>query len=169
MALCISLAVRLDTGYPPGVEPKAFSHLLGLPALDFVIAGLEGQPISPDRLREGWVREKGVQGWILFFTNSNCKACDATYPSLREAGATLPAVIIGVGKRANLANKMAKHSISARVAFDSLGTVGQKYDVQMYPSALLISAEGIVLTAATGVRSVDRILEEWKLWEEDRI
>ena len=40
LALCISLAVRLETGYPPGIVPEPFAHLLGQPAPGFEITGL---------------------------------------------------------------------------------------------------------------------------------
>ena len=42
LALCISIGVRLETGAPPGLIPKAFAHLLGRPAPAFELSGPSG-------------------------------------------------------------------------------------------------------------------------------
>ena len=167
LAMCISLAVRLESGYPPGVEPIAFGHLLGMPAPSFDIVVLDGRTVSLEGIREELAAQRGAE-WLLFFTNSNCKACDAAYASLKKASERLPVVVIGMGKRRDLAAKIGQHQIQARVGYDSLAAVGRLYDIQLYPSAFLVDEEGIVLTAATGVRCVDMIVGERSLRQEDR-
>ena len=160
LALCISLAVRLETGYPPGIVPEPFAHLLGQPAPGFEITGLRDDLVSLHTLTSA-AKESGKPG-MLFFTNSACSACDATYPALGKAATQLPVLVVGVGVEKDLRTKLAQHGIAASAGFDAGAEVGKSYDVQAHPSALLIDSDGVVFTAATGVRSVDRILEEWQ-------
>ena len=158
LAICISLAARLDTGYPPGIEPQPFAPLLGLPAPGFEITGLDGGSISLHTLTTAAKNEAGV----LFFTNSACPACDATYPALKRAAAQLPVLVIGVGVEEDLRTKLAQHGLEVSAGYDSQFEVGNRYGVQVHPSTLLIDGDGVVLTAAIGERSVDRILQEWQ-------
>ena len=160
LALCISLAVRLETGYPPGIVPKPFAHLLGQPALGFEITGL-GEGLVALHTLTSAAKDRGEPG-LLFFTNSACSACDATYPALEKAATQLPVLVVGVGVEEDLRTKLAQHGIAASAGFDEGAGVGESYGVQAHPSALLIDADGVVLTAAIGVQSVDRILEEWQ-------
>ena len=159
-ALCISLAVRLETGYPPGIVPEPFAHLLGQPAPGFEITGLRDDLVSLHTLTSA-AKDEGEPG-LLFFTNSACSACDATYPALGKAATQLPVLVVGVGAEKNLRTKLAQHEIAASAGFDAGAGVGESYGVQGHPSALLIDSDGVVLTAAIGVQSVDRILEEWQ-------
>lgn len=164
LAICISLAARLDTGYPPGIEPQPFAPLLGLPAPGFEITGLDGDSVSLHTLTTAVKSQAG----LLFFTNSACPACDATYPALKRAAAQMPVLVIGVGVEEDLRTKLAQHGLAVSAGHDSQFEVGDRYGVQVHPSTLLIDGDGVVLTAATGVRSVDRILEEWKDLRERR-
>lgn len=151
LALCIGVAVRLETGYPPGIMPKPFAHLIGRKAPFFKLEGLDGAPVS-------YQRENHNSDWLLFFTDSGCGACDAAYPSLKRAMVRLPVVVIGIGKRQQLKDKLVQFNISATTAFDSLQIVKKLYQVNGFPSALLIDKEGHVRHAEMGTQSVDQIL-----------
>lgn len=151
LALCIGVGARLETGYPPGVPPKPFARLLGQPAPAFVLTGLDGQPISPQAMRD--------QGeWLLFFTNAGCGACEAAYPALKRAAGYLPVLVVGIGDREVLTAKLAQHELAVPVAYDSLGQVGPLYQVHNYPSALLIDARGLVVRGAVGSLSIEQVL-----------
>ena len=89
MALCISLMVRLDSGYPPALKPQPFAALLEMPAPGFALPGLNGETITlPHPGAPGLGERPGSS--LIFFTDSACKACDATYPSVRQAAEKLP-------------------------------------------------------------------------------
>lgn len=151
LALCIGVGARLEKGHPPGLPPKPFAHLLGKPAPPFEVAGLDGVPVSLQRAN-------GARLWLLYFTNSGCGACDAAYPSLQKAIRQLPVVVVGLGDRRQLTEKLAQHAITAITGYDSLGTVQQLYQVTAFPSALLIDQEGLVRQAAIGSQSIEQVL-----------
>lgn len=154
VALAIGVGVRLETGSPPGLPPKPFAHLLGKPAPSFEIEGLEGRPVSLQSAN-------GAEAWLLFFTDSGCKACDATYPSLEKATRRLPVIVIGTGDRQLLKAKLAQNNISATAGYDSLQAVKQRYRLNGFPSVLLIDREGIVQKAGVGARGLEEIMAGW--------
>ena len=151
VALVISIAVRLETGSPPGLPPKPFAHLLGKPAPSFEIEGLNGGLISLQSAN-------GATSWLLFFTDSGCGACDDTYPSLEKATHRLPVVVIGIGDRKLLKAKLAQYNILVAAGYDSLQILKQMYRVKGFPSVLLINRQGIVQKAGIGTRSIEEIL-----------
>ena len=150
MALCIGVIVRLDTGYPPGVSPHPFAKFLNRPAPFFELEGLDGTLVSSSIVNGS--------DWLLFFTNTGCRACDAAYPALKKAADQLPVVVIGIGDRQLLRDKLVQNEISAIVAYDSTQTVQQIYGVNNYPSSLLIDMEGLVRKGAVGARSIEEIM-----------
>jgi peroxiredoxin len=154
LALCIGVGARLEKGHPPGLPPKPFARLLGKPAPSFEVAGLDGVPVSLHSAN-------GARRWLLYFTNSGCGACDAAYPSLQKATQQLPVVVVGIGDRRQLVEKLAQHAIATATAYDSLGTVQQLYQVSAFPSALLIDQEGLVRQAAIGSQSIEQVLAAW--------
>lgn len=154
LALGIGIGVRLEKGYPPGLPPKPFAHLVGKPAPSFEVEGLDSRPVSLQSAN-------GADSWLLFFTDSGCKACDATYSSLEQAARRLPVVIIGVGDRQLLKNKLTQHNITVVVGYDSLQVVKQAYQVNGFPSVLLIDKQGIVRRAEVGSKSIEEIMGVW--------
>lgn len=159
MALCIGLGVRLKTGYPPGVRPKPFAHLIGKQAPSFEISGLDGRPVSLQSAN-------GAESWLLFFTDSGCKACDATYPSLEKATHRLPVIVIGTGDRQLLKAKLTQNNISATAGYDSLQIARQRYQITGFPSVLLIDKQGVVQKAGVGTQSIEEVLDGWDLKKE---
>ena len=151
MALCIGVIVRLDTGYPPGVSPHPFAKLLDRPVPPFELEGIDGTLVSSSTVNGS--------DWLLFFTNTGCGACDAAYPVLKEAADQLPVVVIGIGDRYLLRDKLVQNEISAIVAYDSTQTVQQIYGVNNYPSSLLIDMEGLVRQGAVGTKSIEQIMD----------
>jgi peroxiredoxin len=129
---------------------------LGKPAPPFEISGLDGGPVSLQSAN-------GAQSWLLFFTDSGCKACDATYPSLEKATRQLPVVVIGTGDRQLLKAKLSQHQIAAPTGYDSLQTVKQQYRAPGFPSVLLIDQDGVVQKAGVGTQSIEEILAGWGL------
>lgn len=154
VALAIGVGVRLETGSPPGIPPKPFAHLLGKPAPSFEIEGLGSQPVSLQSAN-------GADAWLLFFTDSACKACDATYLSLEKAARRLPVIIIGTGDRQLLKVKLIQNNISATAGYDSLQIVKQRYQIKGFPSVLLINKQGVVQKAGVGTQSIEEVMAGW--------
>lgn len=154
VALAIGVGARLETGSPPGLPPKPFAHLLGKPAPSFEIEGLDGQPVSLQSAHSD-------ESWLLFFTDSACKACDAAYPSLEKAARWLPVIVIGTGDRQLLKTKLTQHNISATAGYDSLQTVKQIYQIKGFPSVLLIDKQGVVQKAGAGSKGLEEIMAGW--------
>ena len=48
LASLVAVAARLETGFPPGITPPPFSHLIGQPAPAFALDGLQGDMVSSD-------------------------------------------------------------------------------------------------------------------------
>ena len=143
VALCISIGVRLMAGHPPGILVNPLAELIGKPVPDFEIDNLNGDHrISSDAI--------GDSPYILYFTASDCRGCDETYPVLKAALTSLPAFVIGVGHQQTLAKKIKNHEIVATVGFDSSGTVLKTCGIIGVPTALLVNEEGIIRKAAMG-------------------
>ena len=96
VALCISVGIRLVAGHPPGILVNPLADLIGKPVPDFEVSSLNGEhQISSDAM--------GDSPYILYFTASDCRGCDETYPVLKAASTNLPAFVIGVGHQRTLA------------------------------------------------------------------
>jgi peroxiredoxin len=154
LALCIGVGVRLQNGHPPGLPPNPFAHLLDRSAPSFQLEGLEGEPVSLERNGA-----KGAQ--VLFFTDSGCRACDATYGALAEAARQVPVLIVGVGDRQQLKDKLAQNKIGAPAGFDSLRTTWALYGIRGTPTTLLIDAQGVVRRAGLGTQGVREVMAAW--------
>ncbi|MXZ08794.1 MAG: redoxin domain-containing protein [Gemmatimonadetes bacterium] len=143
VALCISVGVRLVAGHPPGIPVNPLAELIGKPVPDFEVASLnEDRQISSDAI--------GDSPYILYFTASDCRGCDETYPVLKAASTSLPAFVIGVGHQQTLAKKLKNHEIVATVGFDSSRAVLKTCGIIGVPTALLVNEEGVVREAAMG-------------------
>ena len=157
MAVCISLMVRLDSGYPPALKAQPFAALLEMPAPGLSLSGLSGETVTlPHPGASGPGERPGSS--LIFFTDSACKACDAAYPSVRQAAERLPVFVVGAGSRAALKRKLADHEIAAVAGYDSLLSVARAYGVDRVPSALLVDGGGIVKAGESGTGCVERVL-----------
>ena len=152
VALCISVGVRLVAGHPPGIFVNPLAELIGKPVPDFEVASLNGErQISSDAM--------GDSPYILYFTASDCRGCDATYPVLKAARASLPAFVIGVGHQQTLTNKLKNHGIVATVGFDSSRAVLKTCGISGVPTALLVNEKGIIREAAMGKSNIASMFE----------
>ncbi len=150
VALCISVGVRLVAGHPPGIPVNPLAELIGKPVPDFEVDNLNGDHrISSDAI--------GDSPYILYFTASDCRGCDETYPVLKAASASLPAFVIGVGHQQTLAKKLKNHEIVATVGFDSSRTVFKTCGISGVPAALLVNEEGIIRKVAMGKLNIARM------------
>lgn len=147
VALCISIGVRLVAGHPPGIPVNPLADLIGKPVPDFEVDSLNG-----DRLISS--NAMGDSPYILYFTASDCRGCDATYPVLKMVSASLPAFVIGVGHQQTLAQKLKNHGIVATVGFDSSRAVLKTCGISGVPTALLINEKGIIREAAMGKSNI---------------
>ena len=151
LASLVAVAARLETGYPPGVTPRPFARLIGQPAPAFALDGLQGGTVSSDDAPAG-------RSWLLFFADATCRACDATYPALARASQRFPVIVIGVGDRSVLEEKLGPYGLVSAAGHDSLREVNQAYGVAGYPSVLLIDAQGIVRKGAVGTQGLAQVL-----------
>ena len=150
VALCISVGIRLVAGHPPGIPVNPLAELIGKPVPDFEVVSLNGdRPISSNAM--------GDSPYILYFTASDCRGCDETYPVLKAASTNLPAFVIGVGHQQTLAKKLKNHEIVATVGFDSSKAVLKTCGIIGVPTALLVNEEGIIRKAAMGKTNIARM------------
>ena len=148
VALCISVGVRLVAGHPPGIPVNPLADVIGKPVPDFEVDSLNGdRRISPDAM--------GDSPYILYFTASDCRGCDETYPVLKMA--SLPAFIIGVGHQQTLAKKLKNHDIVTTVGFDSSRAVLKTCGITGVPTALLVDKAGIIRKSAMGKPNIARM------------
>ena len=169
LAFCISMGVRLETGYPPGVRPPAFEHLLGKPAPWFEVPGLDGAMLSlPDMeaVRAGAVVPEPC---LLFLADTASRTCDETYASLKNATDVIQVLVVATGVRKDIKTKLALNGVTAPTGYDSLASVMKAYDVHEFPGVLLVDAGGVVRAAENGTGSVERILETWSSMQQERM
>ena len=152
VALVVAIGARLETGAPPGLQAEPFAHLLGRPAPDFTLPGLDGKPVSLASV-------EGAEAWLLYFTDAACGACEAAYPAVEEAAGLLPLVAIGTGDPDLLQAHLGE--AAAAIGHDPGESVHRLYDVRSVPSALLIDRRGVVRHAATGSRSITEVVAAW--------
>jgi peroxiredoxin len=150
VALCISVGVRLVAGHPPGILVNPLAELIGKPVPDFEVASLDGDR----QISSGAI---GDSPYILYFTASDCRGCDETYPVLKAASTSLPAFVIGVGHQQTLAKKLKNHEIIATVGFDSSRAVLKTCGISGVPTALLVNEKGIIHEAAMGKPNIARM------------
>ena len=74
-ALCVSLGVRFF-GHPPGLQVDPLADLLGTRVPRFEISGLDSGNVSTDSM--------GGDPYVLYFTSTDCDACDSAYPILKN-------------------------------------------------------------------------------------
>ena len=151
LAALVAVAARLETGYPPGITPPPFARLIGQPAPSFSLDGLQGPTVSSDHAPAG-------RSWLLFFAEASCQACDATYSALARASDRYSVIVVGVGDRVVLQEKLAPHGLLSVAGHDSRREVNQAYGVPGYPSVLLIDPQGVVRKGAVGTQGLEQVL-----------
>ena len=90
--------------------------------------------------------------YLLMFADPTCRACETIYPHLLRASQVqgVNVLFIASGDRQAMRDKVAEHSFAFPVAFDSLLTANPPFEVNAFPTAILVDAEGNIAKAATG-------------------
>ncbi|MCE2441186.1 MAG: TlpA family protein disulfide reductase [Candidatus Latescibacteria bacterium] len=153
-ALCVSLGVRFF-GHPPGLRVDPLGGLLGTEVPHFEISGLDFGEVSPDSM--------GGDPYILYFTSTDCDACDSAYPILQNADSKIPLLIVGIGSRANLRKVIKAHGITAVVGYDSTRAALRSLGIYGVPSALFVDEAGIFRQAATGPENIFRMFSSFNV------
>ena len=92
-ALCVSVGVR-TFGHPPGIRMNPLAGLLGTKVPWFQTSGLKSGKVTFDIMSN--------RPYLLYFTSSDCEACDVMYPHLGRVSSRLSTLIVGVGSRMEL-------------------------------------------------------------------
>lgn len=154
VALCVSLGVR-SFGHPPGLRVDPLDGLVGREVPHFEISGLDFDNVSPDSM--------SGDAYVLYFTSTDCDACDSAYPILRNADSKIPLLIVGIGSRANLEKAIKTHGINAVVGYDSTRAALRSMGIFGVPSALLVDQAGIIHQAATGPENILRMFSSFNV------
>ena len=97
-------------------------------------------------------RQFAGEPYLLIFADPTCRACESIYPHLLRASQVqgVNTLFIASGDRQAMKDKVEEHSFSFPVAFDSLLTANKPFEVNAFPTAVWVDAEGKVAKAATG-------------------
>ena len=145
LGACAFLAAKIVN--PPPIDPLdvEFWDLLGTQAAVLELESLEGM---------GQVSNAQFAGepYLLIFADPTCRACESIYPHLLRASQVqgVNTLFIASGDRQAMKDKVEEHSFSFPVAFDSLLTANKPFEVNAFPTAVWVDAEGKVAKAATG-------------------
>ena len=145
LGACTFLAAKIVN--PPPIDPLdvEFWDLLGTQAAVLELESLAGT---------GKVSNAQFAGepYLLIFADPTCSACEIIYPHLLRASQIQGANILFIasGDRQALQDKMEEYSFSFPVAFDSLLTANPPFEVNAFPTAVWVDAEGKVAKASTG-------------------
>ncbi len=145
LGMCTFLAAKIV--HPPPIDPLdvEFWDVLGTPAAVLELESLEGT---------GQVSNAPFAGepYLLIFADPECRACESIYPHLLRASQVqeVKVLLIASGDRLAMQDKVEEHSFAFPVAFDSLLTANPPFEVNAFPTAVLVDAEGNVAKAATG-------------------
>ena len=145
LGACTFLAAKIVN--PPPIDPLdvEFWDLLGTQATLLELESLAGT---------GQVSNAPFAGepYLLIFADPTCRACESIYPHLLRASQVqgVNTLFIASGDRQAMKDKVEEHSFSFPVAFDSLLTANKPFEVNAFPTAVWVDAEGKVAKAATG-------------------
>ena len=153
-ALCVSLGVRFF-GHPPGLQVDPLANLLGTRVPRFEISGLDSGNVSTDSM--------GGDPYVLYFTSTDCDACDSAYPILKNTKSKIPLLIVGIGSRANLGKAIDAHGVTAVVGYDSTRATLRSLGIYGVPSAVLVDEAGVIRQAATGPASISRMFSSFNV------
>ena len=145
LGTCVFLAAKIVN--PPSVDPLdvEFWDVLGTQAAVLELESLAGT---------GTVSNAPFAGepYLLIFADPDCRACETIYPHLLRTSQVqgVNVLLIASGDRQAMQDKVAEHSFSFPVAFDSLLTANPPFEVNSFPAAILVNSEGKIAKAATG-------------------
>ena len=147
LGACTFLAAKIVN--PPPIDPLdvEFWDLLDTQATVLELESLAGTEKVSNAQFAG-------QPYLLIFADSTCSACETIYPHLLLASQVqgVNILLIASGDRQAMQDKMEEHSFSFPVAFDSLLTANAPFEVNSFPAAVLVDAEGKIAKAATATR-----------------
>ena len=145
LGACAFLAAKIVN--PPSIDPLdvEFWDLLGTQAAVLELESLTGTGKVSNAQLAG-------QPYLLIFADPTCSACETIYPHLLRASQVLGVnlLFIASGDRQAMKDKMEEYSFSFPVAFDSLLTANGPFEVNAFPTSVLVNAEGKIAKAATG-------------------
>ena len=145
LGACAFLAAKIVN--PPPIDPLdvEFWDLLGTQAAVLELEDLAGTGKVSNAQFAG-------QPYLLIFADPECNACEMIYPHLLRASQVkgVNILFIASGDRQAMKDKMEEHSFSFPVAFDSLLTANNPFEVTAFPTSILVDAEGNIAKAATG-------------------
>ena len=145
LGACTFLAAKIVN--PPSIDPLdvEFWDLLGTQAAILELESLAGTGTVSNAPFAG-------QPYLLIFADPTCNACETIYPHLLRASQVqgVNVLLIASGDRQAMRDKVAEHSFSFPVAFDSLLTANPPFEVNAFPTAVWVDAEGKIAKAATG-------------------
>ncbi|MDE2735386.1 MAG: TlpA disulfide reductase family protein [Gemmatimonadota bacterium] len=142
---CAFLAAKIVN--PPPIDPLdvEFWDLLGTQAAVLELESLVGTGQVSNAQFAG-------QPYLLIFAHPTCSACETVYPHLLHASQVqgVNVLFIASGDRQAMKDKMEEYSFSFPVVFDSLLTANKPFEVNAFPTSVLVNAEGKIAKAATG-------------------
>jgi uncharacterized membrane protein YphA (DoxX/SURF4 family)/peroxiredoxin len=143
---------------PAPVKPsaKGIGLPIGTPAPEFELPAIAGGTQS---LRS--LREQGTDV-LLVFSNPYCESCHALVPSLvrwtRELAGVLNIVVISRGPARDLLPKL-KEFETSRILLQREFEIGDAYDCIATPTAVLVSADGMIRSElAVGREAIQQLV-----------
>ena len=145
LGACTFLAAKILNPSPINPLDVEFWDLLGTQAAVLELESLEGTRTVSNEQFAG-------EPYLLIFADPTCRACETIYPHLLRASQVqrVNILFIASGDRQAMQDKMEEYSFSFPVAFDSLLTANAPFEVNAFPTAVWVDAEGKVAKAATG-------------------
>lgn len=145
LGACAFLAAKIVN--PPPIDPLdvEFWDLLGTQVAVLELESLVGTEQVSNAQFAG-------EPYLLIFADPTRSACDTIYPHLLHASQVLgvKVLFIASGDRQAMRDKVEEYSFSFPVAFDSLMTANNPFEVTAFPASILVDAEGNIAKAATG-------------------
>lgn len=145
LGACTFLAAKILNPPPINLLDVEFWDLLGTQATVLELESLAGTEKVSNAQFVG-------EPYLLIFADPTCSACEIIYPHLLRASQIQGANILFIasGDRQAMQDKMEEYSFPFPVAFDSLLTANVPFEVNAFPTAVWVDAEGKVAKAATG-------------------
>ncbi len=151
----------VPAGPPAPAKPsaKGIGLPIGTPAPEFELPVIAGGTRSLRSLRE---QGRDV---LLVFSNPYCESCHALVPSLvrwtRELAGVLNIVVISRGPARDLLPKL-KEFETSRVLLQREFEIGEAYDCIATPTAVLVSADGLIRSElAVGRDAIQQLISPY--------
>jgi peroxiredoxin len=152
-----AVAMKLAAEQEPGGAGEAMA-LVGKPAPDFTLKGLDGKPVALSRLRGNVV--------VLDFWATWCGPCVASLPHLDQlykdrAEQGLKLYAIDQDESADTVKKfLESKGLTLPVLLDPKSSVGEKYKVEGIPQTVVIGKDGTVKKVMIGFGGDDTELRK---------